>query len=556
MDYKLNNSANCKESSMELIPYLKHYLYNISEINKNKANKIQELKLTIEDFFSIFNNISPLKHSKNNIYNVKYIEVMKMIGVLKEMNQEMSRNIGFLENNYLLQKKTLNKFQQKEENYFSPKERRSDHEKIHDLEKELFEYKKSLKNLEIDYSKILVEKENYEHHLNELHKENKQLKSKLNEINVKNTDITNKLAKYNIEYNIIKSDMNAIEQSILNLFNKIIDISLNNMYIKLTIQKEENDMEILNETLKDKDISKASFANNNYHLTKIEKLNLNLLLEEIQKIFEICSNKIIELKNLSKIEKKTEKSNYEILNEISNKISEGNYSFENIFEENYKIFSKLHEDFQNSIAEEIANSAPGLIDSKGNSKLIDLLNNYFDEVSKIFLFYEVSLNNKLQAFNNFKNRSQNEINEKRTSPSTDTYAIHTTKEILGVRWCLLVPYNSDKSSMQQDMIWVKSTEIEEDKFDTINNDSNEKETGFEGEITELKNQINLLEKDLKSSKEVSEKCSLDLKLKEDEIVELNNEIETSKNNYKSLLDSLIEVISILSLTKEERQILL
>ena len=403
----------------------------------------------------------------------------------------------------------------------------TDRTEMRDLEKEFQDLRNAYKNLEKDYTKILFEKEELIQKRPDIIKETKPFKIKIKELTVKYTENLNELAKYKIELNIIKSDRKSLKQGILNLFNHIIDSSLSNPFIKLGFQKDENESEFIEEICNNKDESRASIQDNKYHLTKLENYDYTCILNEICKIFDIYCEKLLELKSV-KSEKK--------LNSLNEHSTTNDRSISFILEEMITVLYTMNEKYQTTIADEIIINAPSLL-KKNNCRLLDLLNIYFEEVKRLLGYYEIAISNNIQANPKLKLSKENinnqEMSQKHNpSISPENYIIYFTKEVYGVRWCLLISseiyYDSNdyKPILPYQMIWVKSTDIKEEKFARINNIKgsiqNKLDIQLDDELNELKKENIILNKTVNHYIGQSEKYFYELK-------ECNSIIEKLKN---------------------------
>ena len=484
----------------------KKMLFNKYKTNNFEDDDIDTLCYKIEDFFIFLNNNDI---TENNILKEKIDEINILINTI--LNKKNNNNIFNQENNVLNSKDKL--FQGNE------------------ISKENNNIEKNKNNQElIKNVAILTEK------INELEKKIKE---------------KDEYIKYIKKYNIIANNKSSN--------NKIVEIQENSDLKKELLDKNKvfQGMNSKNNQFKneiDNLNTKLKYTKNESQLimeiTNLKKINSNLNKKINQLRKKLNSNSNINSSNENDLSLPSSKENYEDLIEQNKKIKLEN---ENLKKENNKKEGEI-----NKLKKEI-NELNQKIKEKNLNKQINLKSitdtdhfNFsknsgaYDSFNKILIEKQIEISIYKNEAENAKidtKEIKQQLKEKDSKLySFENYNILCDKNFQNLQWFLLIPKTIKFSNTYEDLIWVSKKQInninkfnhfvsEYEEQNKLISDNLLKLEKKEEIISKLKYKLNIFEKNINTSQEISD-SNVDIKNKG---IEKINQILTQLNDAENKL---------------------
>ena len=484
----------------------KKMLFNKYKTNNFEDDDIDTLCYKIEDFFIFLNNNDI---TENNILKEKIDEINILINTI--LNKKNNNNIFNQENNVLNSKDELfhgNEISEENNNIEKNKNNQELIKNVAILNEKINELEKKIKEKD-EYIKF-IKKYN-------IIANNKSSNNKIVEIQ-ENSDLKKELLDKNKVFQGINSKNNQFKNEIDNLNTKL----------KYTKNESQLIMEITN-------------------LKKINS-NLNKKINQLRK--KLNSNSNINSSNENDLSLPSSKENYEDLIEQNKKIKLEN---ENLKKENNKKEGEI-----NKLKKEI-NELNQKIKEKNLNKQINLKSitdtdhfNFsknsgaYDSFNKILIEKQIEISIYKNEAENAKidtKEIKQQLKEKDSKLySFENYNILCDKNFQNLQWFLLIPKTIKFSNTYEDLIWVSKKQInninkfnhfvsEYEEQNKLISDNLLKLEKKEEIISKLKYKLNIFEKNINTSQEISD-SNVDIKNKG---IEKINQILTQLNDAENKL---------------------
>ena len=484
----------------------KKILFNKYKTNNFEDDDIDTLCYKIEDFFIFLNNNDI---TENNILKEKIDEINILINTI--LNKKNNNNIFNQENNVLNSKDELfhgNEISEENNNIEKTKNNQELIKNVAILTEKINELEKKIKEKD-EYIKY-IKKYN-------IIANNKSSNNKIVEIQ-ENSDLKKELLDKNKVFQGMNSKNNQFKNEIDNLNTKL----------KYTKNESQLIMEITN-------------------LKKINS-NLNKKINQLRK--KLNSNSNINSSNENDLSLPSSKENYEDLIEQNKKIKLEN---ENLKKENNKKEGEI-----NKLKKEI-NELNQKIKEKNLNKQINLKSitetghfNFsknsgaYDSFNKILIEKQIEISIYKNEAENAKidtKEIKQQLKEKDSKLySFENYNILCDKNFQNLQWFLLIPKTIKFSNTYEDLIWVSKKQInninkfnhfvsEYEEQNKLISDNLLKLEKKEEIISKLKYKLNIFEKNINTSQEISD-SNVDIKNKG---IEKINQILTQLNDAENKL---------------------
>ena len=484
----------------------KKILFNKYKTNNFEDDDIDTLCYKIEDFFIFLNNNDI---TENNILKEKIDEINILINTI--LNKKNNNNIFNQENNVLNSKDELfhgNEISEENNNIEKTKNNQELIKNVAILTEKINELEKKIKEKD-EYIKY-IKKYN-------IIANNKSSDNKIVEIQ-ENSDLKKELLDKNKVFQGMNSKNNQFKNEIDNLNTKL----------KYTKNESQLIMEITN-------------------LKKINS-NLNKKINQLRK--KLNSNSNINSSNENDLSLPSSKENYEDLIEQNKKIKLEN---ENLKKENNKKEGEI-----NKLKKEI-NELNQKIKEKNLNKQINLKSitetghfNFsknsgaYDSFNKILIEKQIEISIYKNEAENAKidtKEIKQQLKEKDSKLySFENYNILCDKNFQNLQWFLLIPKTIKFSNTYEDLIWVSKKQInninkfnhfvsEYEEQNKLISDNLLKLEKKEEIISKLKYKLNIFEKNINTSQEISD-SNVDIKNKG---IEKINQILTQLNDAENKL---------------------